>query len=104
MTSPYPHIDTALLTMLIDNGCVTRFEPAEIAEARITRWIEDYTTDHRIGDITELPSINAWLATLTPNGLSTLIGGECQEVDEILSTSPVGTRELLDNFYDEFIA
>lgn len=49
----------------------------------------------------ELPGIDAWLGTLSPEDFETVCDGEMSEQDAILMTAPPFTNTLLNDYFED---
>jgi hypothetical protein len=98
----YPSITKACLEIAFCNGGVNRDrgEPQVIAE--INAWLDD----RRKGVVMpctddSLAAIDAWLAELVDEDLSTLCDGEEAEQAAILMDAPFGTADLLEAYFND---
>ena len=89
------NIRRACLLISRSNGGINRNRSQE----RVLREMQHFLDLLAYRD--ELPAIDAWLGTLTPEQFETVCDGEMSEADGILVTAPPFTNELLNDYFED---
>lgn len=89
------NIRRACLLISRSNGGINR----DRSEARVLREMQHFLDLCAYRD--ELPAIDTWLGTLTPEQFETVCDGEMSEADAILVTAPVFTNTLLNDYFED---
>jgi hypothetical protein len=90
----FPGISRAALEIALDNGGINRFRPPKQQQRELSKFLERQPQEI-------LPAIDAWLASLSDDDLSTACCGEHSEMEAILLTAPPFTDQLLSDYFDE---
>jgi len=89
------NIRRACLLISRSNGGINRGRSQE----RVLREMQRFLDMRPYRD--DLPAIDSWLATLTPEQFETVCDGEMSEMDAILVNSPPWTNTLLNDYFEE---
>lgn len=89
------NIRKACLLISRSNGGINRNR----SESQVLREMQRFLDLSAYRD--ELPPIDAWLGTLTPEQFETVCDGEMSEADAILKDAPPFTNTLLGDYFED---
>lgn len=93
LKTPYPGIAQACLSIALDNDGINR-------DRSERKWAGDFRRFIATRDAL-LPEIDTWLKGLTDEEFETVCVGEHTEMEELMTTAPAFTADLLNDYFDE---
>lgn len=104
----YPNIERVCLEIAYSDGGINRDRSREVVEGEIRAWLEKQKEEgFSTGGVFnsrqryDFFEIDRWIGTLSDDQLSIVADGEMTEADDILVSSPIGTKQLLEYYFDE---